>query len=293
MLFTDRLQSLKMFTLQAKRQQLRDVVAKRFKIQTSKTSPFVVCWNSIVTLVEILPLLALRFIEYPIFIIFDHFLSTFLLFSLTLLLLFLRAAFMELAPIIASHLGEFFLGLNTLFWHMQITKFEKESLVSKLKNVGYDASFVAFDATLISDESAIHNFLVETPKECASFNSAWVILQRMFQSFASEGVCETLRYLIPSQELYVPVNSLAGWMSIENPVTLTSTCEPAPQIDIFCTVLGTGYVFAQLVLPIYLVTMFLVLAREEVWELIKTVFILAFGLVEIPLKISETIVNLL
>jgi len=90
----------------------------------------------------------------------------------------------------------------------------------------------------------------------------------MFQSFASEGVCESLRYLIPTPALYDVLDGTAGWMSIENPVTLQSQCLPAERIDVLCTSLGMGYVFAQLIVPIYLGILFLALSKEEVTLLI-------------------------
>ncbi len=132
-----------------------------------------------------------------------------------------------------------------------------------------------FDAEIISHEEAIHKFLVETPQECASFDSAWIILQRMFQSFASEGVCESLRYLIPTPALYDILDGTAGWMSIENPVTLQSQCLPAERIDVLCTSLGMGYVFAQLIVPIYLGILFLALSKEEVTLLIMVSSVLS------------------
>ena len=277
-----------------KRQQLREYVAK-FKVGGDKSTPLTSIWNSLVTLLEILPLLALRFIEYPIFVFKDHFLATFILFSTTLLLLFLRFAFFESAPIINRYFNDIFLGFNALFWELSpsIAEFKKATLIGKLKDIGIDVTWVAFDATIFSHERSIHTFLVETPPECASFDSAWIILQRMFQSFASEGVCETLRYLIPSPELYTALDSVAGWMSVDNPVTLSSECQSPPNIDVFCTILGTGFVFLQLVLPIYLGVLFLLIASDEVWEIVKATFILAFSAIELPLYIAEATVNLL
>lgn len=173
-----------------------------------------------------------------------------------------------------------FIGLQALFLQLgpSFLDFKKQGLFGKITTIAKDATWFTFDATLISNEESIHKFLVETPEECASFDSAWIILQRMFQSFASEDICETLRFLIPTPVLYDTVDATAGWMSIEHPVTLQSQCISAERIDVLCTSLGMGYVFAQLIVPLYLGILFLSLCKIEIITIIKVSWLLCvFG----------------
>lgn len=84
------------------------------------------------------------------------------------------------------------------------------------------------------------DFLNEVPQECAAYTNAWTTLQKIFQQLGGKGTCEVSRYLIPVPWLHDAFDGVAGWISSEQNVQLSTQCADAPSTDAFCAVLALG-----------------------------------------------------
>ena len=84
------------------------------------------------------------------------------------------------------------------------------------------------------------DFLNEVPQECAAYTNAWTTLQKIFQQLGGKGTCEVSRYLIPVPWLHDAFDGVAGWISSEQNVQLSTQCNDAPSTDAFCAVLALG-----------------------------------------------------
>jgi len=77
---------------------------------------------------------------------------------------------------------------------------------------------------------------------------------------------------------------LAGWMSTQEHVTLSTECKQSPSVDVFCCIISTGYIFLQLILPIYVGLLFL----SSNWRCAVSAVLELVFLADISLQVPST-----
>ena len=194
-----------------------------------------------------------------------------LVFFLGSLLLYARNAIFWIIPLLIEFVYPLTLTLDAFLTYLSAESFVlSESWLiftevvnkvtigaSKLEPIGAPPTFHIYKFKPSEVKRALNDFA----STCSGYDTVGTILGRSIKTFLGPYICPVLRYVYPVEWLFAGANAVLGWASPDpTPAGFNgeNNCASDPQsFSWVCAVVGTGYAILEVLLPLFIVLIFL------------------------------------
>ena len=195
-----------------------------------------------------------------------------------------RAIILAMIPFIILHSSFFLDIINFLIYFFNffidacITVVDAIILVVEAFGGVSSVNWIQWIQLKTVSKNSFKRFLTSVSSSCGRFESAWEILTFVFGETIGPSTCPAVRFLAPLPIFEHAASRFLGWTYCGGALPLTDVsgencggCS-ATTGDYVCVSLGVGYIILELLVPVFIFSVFLFSMRNGIWHLFEALF---------------------